>query len=244
MIEIIPAIDLMDGKCVRLTQGDFERKRIYSDDPFSTAKEFEAAGLKRLHIVDLDGARLGTPVNVGVLSKIAGETNLVIDFGGGISTRENLKSVFSAGAAMVNVGSVAVKDPDLFFGWLDEFGSSRILLGADTNAGKIAINGWLTKTDVELMAFVRTFAERGGEKAFVTDISKDGVLKGPAIELYKEIRTSFPELKIIASGGVSSLTDIDELRKIGCSGVIIGKAIYEGRITLDELSNYICLPDA
>lgn len=243
MIEIIPAIDLMDGKCVRLTQGDFAQKRIYSHDPVSTAREFEAAGLKRLHIVDLDGARAGTPVNVEVLSKISRETKLEIDFGGGIKTSEDLKSVFGAGAAMANIGSVAVKDPELFFGWLDEFGSGRILLGADTNAGKIAINGWQTKTDVELITFLRNFAVRGGGQAFVTDISKDGVLKGPAIELYKEVRASFPELKIIASGGVSSLSDIDELQKIGCSGVIIGKAIYEGRITLDELSKYICSPN-
>ncbi len=240
MIEIIPAIDLMDGKCVRLTQGDFARKQIYSDDPVATAKKFESAGLKRLHIVDLDGAKSGTPANIGVLEKIAHDTGLVIDFGGGVRTKNDIESVINSGAAMVNIGSIAVKEPELFFGWLAEFGSSRILLGADTNAGKIAINGWQTKTEVELITFLAAYVERGGSQAFVTDIAKDGVLEGPASELYKGILTSFPALKIIASGGVRSLNDIDELEKLGCHGVIIGKAIYEGHITLDLLSKYTC----
>jgi len=240
MIQIIPAIDLIDGKCVRLMQGDFEQKRVYSDDPVSTAKEFEAAGLKRLHIVDLDGARNGTPANTGVLAAIARETTLEIDFGGGIRTTDDFRLVIDSGAKIVNIGSVAVKEPDLFFSWLNEFGSDSILLGADTNAGKIAINGWQTKTVVELISFLKTYTERGGQQAFVTDIAKDGALEGPATELYAEIRAFVPQLKIIASGGVSKLDDIDKLEKIGCRGVIIGKAIYEGRITLEELTKYQC----
>ena len=240
MIQIIPAIDLIGGKCVRLTHGDFAQKRVYSDDPVSTAKEFEAVGLKRLHIVDLDGAKNGTPANTAVLAAIARETTLEIDFGGGIRTSEDFRLVINSGAKIVNIGSVAVKEPDLFFGWLDEFGSDRILLGADTNAGKIAINGWQTKTEVALIPFLDAYSKRGGRQAFVTDIFKDGALQGPATELYSEIRAFLPDLKIIASGGVSKLEDIDELEKIGCDGVIIGKAIYEGRITLGELSKYKC----
>ncbi|MBC7898903.1 MAG: 1-(5-phosphoribosyl)-5-[(5-phosphoribosylamino)methylideneamino]imidazole-4-carboxamide isomerase [Saprospiraceae bacterium] len=240
MIEIIPAIDLLGGKCVRLTQGDFERTKIYSDDPVATAKEFEASGLKRLHIVDLDGAKSGRPVNTIVLAAIARETNLEIDFGGGIRTTDDFRLVIDSGAKIVNIGSTAVKEPDLFFGWLEEFGSESILLGADTNAGKIAINGWRTKTEVALIPFLDTYFKRGGQQAFVTDISKDGALEGPATELYAEIRAFLPDLRIIASGGVSSLSDIDDLEKIGCYGVIIGKAIYEGRISLADLTKYQC----
>lgn len=240
MIEIIPAIDLIDGKCVRLMQGDFERMRVYSDDPVATAKEFEAAGLKRLHIVDLDGAKNGSPANTSVLAAIARTTNLEIDFGGGIRTTDDFRMVIDCGAKIVNIGSIAVKEPDLFFGWLEEFGSDAILLGADTNAGKIAINGWQTKTEVALIPFLDTYFQRGGRQAFATDISKDGALKGPATELYAEIRAFLPVLKIIASGGVSTLDNIDELEKLGCDGVIIGKAIYEGRITLGDLSKYQC----
>ncbi|MEJ7848198.1 MAG: 1-(5-phosphoribosyl)-5-[(5-phosphoribosylamino)methylideneamino]imidazole-4-carboxamide isomerase [Pyrinomonadaceae bacterium] len=240
MIHIIPAIDLINRKCVRLTQGDFERKRVYSDDPVSTAKEFEAAGLKRLHIVDLDGAKNGRPANIGVLAAIARETNLEIDFGGGIRTNEDFRLVIDSGATMVNIGSIAVKEPDIFFSWLEEFGSDSILLGADTNAGKIAIDGWQTKTEVALIPFLDTYFKRGGRQAFITDISKDGALEGPATELYAEIRAFLPDINIIASGGVSKLSDIDDLEKIGCGGVIIGKAIYEGRITLEELTKYQC----
>lgn len=244
MIEIIPAIDLIDGKCVRLTHGDFARKQVYSDDPVSTAKQFEAAGVKRLHIVDLDGAKSGKPANISVLSAVARETTLHIDFGGGIRTTDDLKLAIDSGAKIVNIGSVAVKEPDLFFGWLEEFGSDRILLGADTNAGRIAIHGWQTRTEVGLISFLDTYFARGGRNAFVTDISKDGALEGPATELYAEIRAFLPDLNITASGGVSMFDDIFELEKIGCSGVIIGKAIYEGHITLKQITEYICSQNA
>lgn len=244
MIEIIPAIDLIGGKCVRLTHGDFARMQIYSDDPVSTAKEFEAAGLKRLHIVDLDGARSGVPANTAVLSAIARETNLTIDFGGGIRTTDDFRIVLDSGAKMVNIGSIAVKEPDLLFSWLEEFGSDRVLLGADASAGNVAINGWQTQTEIGLIPFLANYFERGGRRAFVTDISKDGALEGPATELYGEIRALLPQLSIIASGGVSNFDDILDLERIGCDGVIIGKAIYEGRITMERITEYICSQNA
>ncbi|MGH9946056.1 MAG: 1-(5-phosphoribosyl)-5-[(5-phosphoribosylamino)methylideneamino]imidazole-4-carboxamide isomerase [Pyrinomonadaceae bacterium] len=238
MIEIIPAIDLIDGKCVRLTQGDFERKKIYSNDPLETAKQFEAAGLKRLHIVDLDGAKTGSPKNLNVLAAIANATNLVIDFGGGIKTEIDLNAVFSAGATIANIGSLAIKEPAVFFTWLAKYGSSKILLGADSKDGKAAINGWQTTTEKDILEMLIKYADRGVKQVFVTDIGRDGEMKGPAILLYKAIRKALPNLSLIASGGVSSLTDIEELERIGCTGVIIGKAIYEGKIELNDLRKY------
>ncbi len=238
MIEIIPAIDLIDGKCVRLTRGDFERKTVYSDEPLDVAKSFEAAGVKRLHMVDLEGAKSGSPKNISVLERVAKHTSLEIDFGGGIKSDADLESVFSAGALMANIGSKATTDPDTFLSWVDRYGGDRILLGADTKEGKVAINGWQTVTEIEITEFVLRNALLGVTSIFVTDISRDGAMGGPAIELYRQIISMVPELKLIASGGVRSMRDVEELDRIGCSGVIIGKAVYEGRITMKELSTY------
>lgn len=240
MIEIIPAIDLMGGKCVRLAQGDFERRTEYSDDPVGVARDFESGGVRRLHVVDLDGARSGRPVNIGVLESIAKATNMTIDFGGGIKSDEDIERVFDGGAAIANIGSVAVTEPKRFFGWLKRFGSERILLGADTIKGRIAINGWQTTTEVGLIEFLNQYFARGGTQAFVTDVDKDGMLAGPSITVYEEVLAAVPELKLIASGGVASLDDIERLAKIGCSGAIVGKAIYEGQITIDEIEQYLC----
>ena len=238
MIEIIPAMDLIDGKCVRLTRGDFELKTIYSDEPLDIAKGFEAAGLMRLHMVDLDGAKSGSPKNISVLEHVAKHTSLKIDFGGGIKSDADLESVFSAGAAMANIGSLATTDPDTFLSWVKRYGGDRILLGADAKDGNVAINGWQTVTAIEITEFVSRNARLGVTSIFVTDISRDGAMIGPAIELYEQIISLVPDLNLIASGGVRSMRDVEELERIGCSGVIVGKAIYEGRITLKELSNY------
>ena len=236
MIEIIPAIDLIDGKCVRLSQGDFTQKKIYNENPLETAKEFESFGLKRLHIVDLDGAKNGKVTNLNVLETVAKNTNLTIDFGGGIKTDEDIKSVFDAGAKMASIGSVAVKNAGKFFEWLETFGGERILLGADVKEKKLAINGWQTETEIEILPFLHEYFAKGVSQTFVTDISKDGLLQGSSNELYAEILREIPEIKLIASGGVSKIEDVYELEKIGCSGVIIGKAIYEGRIKLEDLA--------
>ena len=237
MIEIIPAIDLIEGKCVRLAQGDFARKKIYNENPLEVAKEFENAGLKRLHIVDLDGAKNGKVTNLKVLGIIAENTNLTIDFGGGIKTDRDIHAVFDAGAEMASVGSVAVKKPEIFFGWLEKYGGDKILLGADVRDRNVAINGWQTETDLQILPFLERYFAKGVRRVFCTDISKDGLLEGSANELYNEILSHLPELKLIASGGVSSIQDVLELEKIGCEGVIIGKAIYEGKISLEELKN-------
>jgi len=238
MIEIIPAIDLIEGKCVRLAQGDFARKKIYNENPLDAAKEFEAAGLKRLHIVDLDGAKCGKVTNLKVLETIASRTNLTIDFGGGIKTGEDIQAVFDAGADIASIGSVAVKEPEKFFAWLEKYGSEKILLGADVKNNHLAINGWQTETNLEILPFLENYFSRGVSQVFCTDISKDGLLMGSANELYAQILEHLPELKLIASGGVSRIEDVFELEKIGCAGVIIGKAIYEGKIRLNEIMNY------
>lgn len=239
MIEIIPAIDLIDGKCVRLAQGDFTRKKIYNENPLEVAKEFEAIGLERLHIVDLDGAKTGAIANLKVLETIAANTNLTIDFGGGVKTDKDVQSIFDAGARMASVGSAAVKEPEKFFAWLDKYGSEKFLPGADVKDGKLAINGWQTETDLEILPFLQNYFDRGGRQVFCTDISKDGLLQGAANELYTSILSHLPELKLIASGGVSRIEDVHELDRIGCAGVIIGKAIYEGRIELKQLKKFI-----
>ena len=236
MIEIIPAIDLIDGKCVRLSQGDFASKKIYHENPLEIAKEFEAAGLNRLHIVDLDGAKNGVLTNLKVLEIIARQTNLTIDFGGGIKTDEDVQAVYNSGAKMAGIGSVAVKKPEMFLTWLEKYGGEKILLGADVRDGKLAVDGWQTATKTKIIPFLEDYSANGGRQVFCTDISKDGLLQGAANALYGEILARLPELKLIASGGVSSLQDVLELEKIGCSGVIIGKAIYEGKITLKELA--------
>ncbi|HXG85760.1 MAG TPA: 1-(5-phosphoribosyl)-5-[(5-phosphoribosylamino)methylideneamino]imidazole-4-carboxamide isomerase [Pyrinomonadaceae bacterium] len=239
MIEIIPAIDLIDGKCVRLAQGDFARKKIYNENPLEVAQEFETAGLKRLHIVDLDGAKNGKVTNLKVLEAIAANTNLTIDFGGGIKTDEDVQSIFDAGAKMASVGSVAVKEPEKFFTWLEKYGSEKFLLGADVKDRKISINGWQTATDLEILPFLQSYFDKGVRQIFCTDISKDGLLQGSANELYAEILARLPELKLIASGGVSRIDDVFELEEIGCAGVIVGKAIYEGKIELKQLKRFL-----
>ncbi len=236
MIEIIPAIDVIEGKCVRLKQGDFSKKKIYNENPLEVAKEFESHGLKRLHVVDLDGAKIGKVTNLRVLEKIASNTNLTIDFGGGIKTGEDIKAVFDSGAKMASIGSVAVKEPEKFDNWLEKYGSEKILLGADVKDGKVAIDGWQTKTELEILPFLKKYYAKGVRKVFVTDISKDGLLEGSSKKLYAEILEKLPRLHLIASGGVDSLEEVGDLEKIGCAGVIIGKAIYEDRISLTKLS--------
>lgn len=235
MIEVILAIDLIDGKCVRLSQGDFAQKTVYSENPLKVAKQFEAAGFKRLHVVDLDGARTGKIVNLKVLETIAAATDLIIDFGGGVKTREDAQMVFDAGAQILTVGSIAVKAPETLFEFLQEFGGERILIGADVKNNKIAINGWQTETEIEIVPFLASWLEKGARQFFCTDISRDGRLAGAATDLYREIKRALPELKLIASGGVSEIGDLAALEKAGCAGAIVGKAIYENRITLEQL---------
>ena len=236
-MEIIPAIDIIDGKCVRLTQGDYEQKKIYNEHPLEVAKQFEDAGIKRLHLVDLDGAKAGSVKNWKVLETIAGKTSLVIDFGGGLKKEQDTKIVFESGAALATVGSIAVKDEMEFVKWLLIFGADRFLLGADVKEEKIAVSGWLEKTDIWVYDFMEKYIQHGIQQIFCTDVSKDGKLEGPSIDLYKNIISKFPKLHFIASGGVSSVKDLDALQEAGCKGVIVGKAIYEGRISLKELSS-------
>jgi phosphoribosylformimino-5-aminoimidazole carboxamide ribotide isomerase len=236
-MEIIPAIDIIDGKCVRLTQGDYEQKKIYNEHPLEVAKQFEDAGIKRLHLVDLDGAKAGSVKNWKVLETIAGKTNLVIDFGGGLKKEQDVKIVFDSGAALATVGSMAVKDEMEFVKWLLIFGADRFLLGADVKEEKIAVSGWLEKTDIWVYDFMEKYIQHGIQQIFCTDVSKDGKLEGPSIDLYKNIISKFPKLHFIASGGVSSVIDLDALQEAGCKGAIVGKAIYEGRISLKELSS-------
>ena len=239
MIEIIPALDLIAGKAVRLRQGDFAQKTVYSDDPLKVARQFADAGLRRLHLVDLDGAREGKPANLNVLEQIAANTDLTIDFGGGVKTRADAASVFNAGAKILTIGSIAVKEPQTFAAWLNEFGGERILLGADVKDGKIAINGWQTTTDIELIPFLHQGFEKGARQAFCTDVSRDGLLEGAATALYQQIHHELPDLYLIASGGVSHTSDFDALEKAGCRAVIVGKAIYEGKISLKEITDYL-----
>ncbi|MBS1668512.1 MAG: 1-(5-phosphoribosyl)-5-[(5-phosphoribosylamino)methylideneamino]imidazole-4-carboxamide isomerase [Bacteroidetes bacterium] len=236
-MEIIPAIDIIDGKCVRLTQGDYEQKKIYNEHPLEVAKQFEDAGIKRLHLVDLDGAKAGSVKNWKVLETIAGKTGLVIDFGGGLKKEQDVKIVFESGAALATVGSMAVKDEMEFVKWLLIFGADRFLLGADVKEEKIAVSGWLEKTDIWVYDFMEKYIQHGIQQIFCTDVSKDGKLEGPSIDLYKNIISKFPKLHFIASGGVSSVIDLDALQEAGCKGAIVGKAIYEGRISLKELSS-------
>lgn len=230
MIELIPAIDLIDGKCVRLTKGDYDQKKVYNEDPVAQAKEFEKLGFKRLHMVDLDGAKSHHIVNDAVLRAVTSATDLVVDFGGGIKTEEDIEKAFAAGASMVTVGSVAVTNPDLFLGWLDKFGAERIILGADVRNGKISINGWKEDSTEDLLPFLKKYIDHGVRNVLCTEISKDGTLAGPAIDLYKKIMAAYPDLHLIASGGVSCTEDIIALEKDGIPAVVFGKAYYEGRI--------------
>jgi phosphoribosylformimino-5-aminoimidazole carboxamide ribotide isomerase len=234
-VEIIPAIDIIDGKCVRLTQGDYAQKKIYNEHPLEVARAFEDAGLRRLHLVDLDGAKAGAVKNWKVLETLAGKTNLIIDFGGGIKVVGDLQIVFNSGAQLATIGSLAVKDPVTFQGWMKEYGADKFFLGADVKNEKIAIGGWLETTDKWVYDFMEEYVQQGIRQVFCTDVSKDGLLEGPSLDLYRNIVSKFPQLHFIASGGVSELDDVYRLEEIGCKGVIIGKAIYEGRITLQEL---------
>ncbi|MBP5425380.1 MAG: 1-(5-phosphoribosyl)-5-[(5-phosphoribosylamino)methylideneamino]imidazole-4-carboxamide isomerase [Prevotella sp.] len=235
MIELIPAIDIIEGQCVRLTKGDYDRKTVYRDSPAEVAKEFEQLGFKRLHVVDLDGAKSKHIVNCPVLSRITAETQLIVDFGGGIKTDEDIEKAFEAGASMVTVGSIAVTRPELFMGWLDKYGADRMILGADVRNGKISINGWKEDSTEDLLPFLKKYIDAGVKNVLCTEISKDGTLQGPAIGLYKDVMTAYPQLHLIASGGVSSIDDIRALDAAGIPAVVFGKAIYEGKINLKEL---------
>lgn len=234
-MEIIPAIDIIDGKCVRLTEGDYAQKTIYNENPLEVAKAFTDAGIKRLHLVDLDGAKAGKVTNWKVLESIANNTSLVIDFGGGIKSEADLKLVYESGASLATIGSLAVKNPDLFTSWIQHYGAEKFLLGADVKGEFIAIGGWLEVSDETIIQFIEKYIQKGINQIFCTDISKDGRLEGPSVELYTRIIRQFPNLHFIASGGVSSMEDIIALKEIGCKGVIVGKAIYEGRIKIEEL---------
>lgn len=235
MIEIIPAIDIIGGKCVRLSQGDYDSKKVYNESPLEVAKEFEDSGIRRLHVVDLDGAASHHIVNYGVLEKITSHTSLIVDFGGGVKSDDDLRIAFECGAQMVTGGSIAVKDSELFTHWINTFGAQKIILGADVKDKKIAVNGWKDESKVELFPFLADYIQKGIEKVICTDISCDGMLAGPSIELYKEILSVYPELYLIASGGVSCLDDIIALQEAGVPAVIFGKALYEGHITLRDL---------
>lgn len=239
MIELIPAIDIIDGKCVRLTKGDYSTKKVYGEDPLEVAKMFEASGIRRLHTVDLDGARSQHVVNYKTIERIADHTSLVIDFGGGIKTDEDLDIAFSSGATMVTIGSVAVKNPQLFCSWLERYGSGKMILGADVKEGLVSISGWMEEGDNKLMPFLHDYVGKGVKNVLCTDIACDGMLQGPSIELYKEIMQEFPDMHLIASGGVSCIEDIDALNDAGIPAVVFGKAIYEGRIKMEDLERYV-----
>lgn len=239
MIELIPAIDIIDGKCVRLSQGDYNTRKVYNENPLEVAKEFEANGIRRLHVVDLDGAKSSHVVNYRILDMIASRTSLIIDFGGGIKTDEDLLIAFENGAQMVTLGSIAVKKPDLFKKWLQQYGSEKIILGADVKDNHISINGWKEESQQELMPFLTDYTNEGVRKVLCTDISRDGMLQGPSIELYKRMMKEFPEMHLIASGGVSCLQDIIDLNEARIPAVVFGKALYEGRITLKDLNRFM-----
>lgn len=239
MIELIPAIDIIDGKCVRLSQGDYDSKKVYNENPVEVAKELEAHGIRRLHVVDLDGAASHHVVNYRTLEQIASRTALIIDFGGGVKSDEDLVIAFESGAQMVTGGSIAVKNPALFTHWLDTYGPDKIILGADVKERKIAVNGWKDESACELFPFLDDYVKRGVRKVICTDISCDGMLQGPSTALYKEMLQAHSELYLIASGGVSGVDDIHALEAAGVPAVIFGKALYEGRITLKELEKFL-----
>lgn len=246
-MRIIPAIDIIDGKCVRLSKGDYNTKKIYNENPLEIAKSFEAHGIQYLHLVDLDGAKSKHIVNHKILEQIASQTSLQIDFGGGLKSDEDLRIAFESGAKQITGGSIAVKDKDTFLGWLEKFGSDKIILGADAKDEKVAVSGWMEESNEELIPFIQGYREKGVSYVICTDISKDGMLEGPAFELYQKIIASCQaepveaptNLKLIASGGISHFDELPQLADIGCEGTIIGKAIYEGRISLKQLENFI-----
>ena len=238
MIQLIPAIDIIDGKCVRLSQGDYAKKTVYNENPLEVAKMFQDSGITRLHLVDLDGAKAQHIVNHKVLYTIATHTNLVIDFGGGLKTDEDLNIAFENGASMITGGSIAVKNPTVFESWIQKFGNEKIILGADVHDKKIAVSGWVESTEYDLFPFLESYTTKGINKVICTDIAKDGMLQGTSVDLYKEINMQFPELFLIASGGVSAMSDIFALDEAGIPAVIFGKAIYAGKISLQEIARY------
>ncbi|MEE0996399.1 MAG: 1-(5-phosphoribosyl)-5-[(5-phosphoribosylamino)methylideneamino]imidazole-4-carboxamide isomerase [Paludibacteraceae bacterium] len=239
MIEIIPAIDVIDGKCVRLSQGDYDQKKVYNENPAEVAKMFEDAGVRRLHLVDLDGAKAQHIVNYKVLESITSKTNLVVDFGGGLKSDDDLRIAFECGASMVTGGSIAVKNPDVFLSWIEKFGAEKIILGADVKDEKIAVGGWIETTDLSLIPFIKKFKDKGVDKVICTDISKDGMLQGASNDLYKKVLDNFPDLYLVASGGVSCMDDIKALNDANVPAVITGKAIYEGKIKLTEIASFL-----
>ncbi|TKT89759.1 1-(5-phosphoribosyl)-5-[(5-phosphoribosylamino)methylideneamino]imidazole-4-carboxamide isomerase [Dyadobacter frigoris] len=239
MIQIIPAIDMIEGKCVRLTQGDYGKKVIYNENPLEVALEFQDSGLTRLHLVDLDGAKAKKVINWKVLEKIASQTSLHIDFGGGVQSEEDIRIVFESGAKQITGGSVAVKQPDLFKSWLDSYGGEKIILGADAKNEKVAVSGWEEGTELWVYDFVEEYVDKGIKYTISTDVAKDGLLQGPSFDLYKNLQDKCPDLNIIASGGISGLADVEKLEEMKIYGVIIGKAIYENRISLIDLQRFI-----
>ena len=235
---IIPAIDIIEGKCVRLTQGDYAQKKIYNENPLEIAKQFEDAGLQRLHLVDLDGAKAGRIINYKVLETLSSKTNLHIDFGGGLKSDDDLKVAFECGAQQVTGGTIAVKNRETFLNWINTFGAEKIILGADVKDEKIAVGGWIETSDIWLKDFLQDYVNQGIKYCICTDISKDGLLRGSSNELYERLLSDFKDLQLIASGGVTDMSDLEKLKEIGCFGAIIGKAIYEGRISLKDLEKF------
>lgn len=238
-MRIIPAIDVIDGKCVRLSKGDYNTKKIYNEHPLEIAKQYEAHGIEYLHLVDLDGAKASHIVNHKVLEAIATQTSLKIDFGGGLKTDEDLRIAFESGAGQITGGSIAVKQPDVFKNWLSKFGADKIILGADANNEKIAISGWLEESDEDLIPFVKNYQKEGVQYVICTDIAKDGMLEGPSFDLYEKMLNELPNIKLIASGGISTFDELPKLAELGCEGTIIGKAIYENKISLKQLEDFI-----
>jgi phosphoribosylformimino-5-aminoimidazole carboxamide ribotide isomerase len=235
MIKIIPSIDIIEGKCVRLAQGDYEQKKVYDEDPVAVAKRFSEAGFERIHMVDLDGAKAGKVINHKILETVVKETGMKVDFGGGIKSDDDIVRVFECGANQASIGTIAVKNPKLLLSWLQKYGSERIILGADVLNGIVRINGWTSQTEIKLFDFITNYQWHGIENVLCTDIEKDGMMQGGSLDLYKAIRKQFPDINLIASGGVSSIEEIQQLDKIGCYGVVIGKAIYENLISLEDL---------
>lgn len=240
MIRIIPAIDIINGQCVRLSEGDFSRQKTYDSSPVDVAKRFEDQGVQYLHLVDLDGARARKPVNLAVLESIAAGTSLQIDFGGGIQSKESIEQAFSAGARQITAGSIAVREPELVKGWLAQYGAKRIIIGADFRDNTISINAWAEQSDLTLEAFIADYLQVGGQSFICTDVSKDGMLQGPATDTYRHLVQTYPGAEIIASGGVTTIQDLEQLEAAGVPGAIIGKALYEGTITFSDLKRFLC----